>query len=257
MSARLLITAVAVLPAALLGASAAVAQIEPPAALLEPVPVPEAPAKPAEAAAEKPAPEKPAATSPAPAAGTRARAPAPAAGPAGAATANASPAATNNPAPAAGSAAARSAASVNGTWTGVETQLGRTSSYPVKIIITDVGAATDYPEQHCAGKLTRIGTNGRYTVYAEKITVGAYDPVKDAGCIDGVVTLSRAGADLAVGWVGVVENQVIVASGILSQRTTVAGRPPAGAVVARPAAAGAAPSPPAPVAARPPPAPKP
>ncbi|MFO1185736.1 MAG: hypothetical protein U1E56_13275 [Bauldia sp.] len=119
------------------------------------------------------------------------------------------------------------AAPVNaGTWTGQAQQLNKSGSFPVKVVITASGATTEYPDQDCGGKLTRISTSGSYTLYAEKITVNAYDEGKGTGCLDGIVTLRKSGTKLLFGWVGAIDDQMITVSGALtSTGTTTPARP--------------------------------
>src|SRR5947208_12475641 len=52
--------------------------------------------------------------------------------------------------------------SLVGVWTGQVQETGRNKPFAITITIDAKGATTDYPEQGCAGKLTRIGASGAY-----------------------------------------------------------------------------------------------
>jgi len=85
------------------------------------------------------------------------------------------------------------------------------------ITIDSKGAATtDYPEQGCGGKLTRVGTSGAYSFYSEKITKGAYDSAKGTGCLDGTVVMTKAGGNLLFSWFGSVDDRPVTASATLA-----------------------------------------
>lgn len=132
--------------------------------------------------------------------------------------------------PAAPAAAAKTAAkppALAGNWSGQAQQLGKSGSFPVKVVITASGAATEYPDQDCSGKLTRIAASGDYTLYAEKIGVGAFDEAKGTGCLNGIVALRKVDGKLLFGWVGSVEDQMITVSGTLSQSAAAATSKPA------------------------------
>ena len=123
--------------------------------------------------------------------------------------------------------AAPAAPALAGTWVGQVAETGHPGHYPVKIIITALAAASDYPDQNCAGKLTRIGASGKYVFFSEKIAVGAYDEAKGTGCIDGTLTLVRSGNNLLLAWVGEMKGEMIVATGTLTPQTPGGQKPPA------------------------------
>ena len=106
--------------------------------------------------------------------------------------------------------------SINGTWTGQVSQVGSQSEYSVVLTISDKGAQTDYPELNCAGKLTRVGASKGYTFYAESITTGHAE--KGGRCVDGTITVSRAGDNLGFGWFGVAEGTAVIAHSTLSKK---------------------------------------
>jgi len=107
--------------------------------------------------------------------------------------------------------------SLTGVWTGQVTESGRPKPFAITITVDSKGAAaTDYPEQGCAGKLTKIGTSGAFTFYSEKITKGAYDSAKGTGCLDGTVVVTKPGSNLLFSWFGSVDNQPIQASATLT-----------------------------------------
>jgi len=106
--------------------------------------------------------------------------------------------------------------SINGAWTGQVSQVGSQSEYSVVLIISDRGAQTDYPELNCSGRLTRVGASKGYTFYAETITKGHAE--KGGRCVDGTVTVSRAGDALGYSWFGVVENTPVIAHSTLSKK---------------------------------------
>jgi hypothetical protein len=105
-----------------------------------------------------------------------------------------------------------------GTWVGQVTQVGRDAPFAIVLTITSASVTTTYPDQGCAGKLTRIGTSGSTVFYVEKITKGAYDPAKQSGCIDGAVTLIRLGDKMLFGWFGANNNLAYQASATLSRK---------------------------------------
>lgn len=112
--------------------------------------------------------------------------------------------------------AAQRPGSITGSWTGQVSQVGSQSEYSVVLTISDKGAQTDYPELNCAGKLTRVGASKTYTFYAETITKGHAD--KGGRCVDGTVTVSRAGDGLAYGWFGVVDSTAVIAHSTLVKK---------------------------------------
>lgn len=106
--------------------------------------------------------------------------------------------------------------SVAGSWAGAVTQPG---SKPYSIVMTlqaSGGGETDYPDLQCGGKLTRAGAAGGYTFFLETITRGRLD--KGGRCIDGSITVTMAGAQLAWGWVGIHNGQTLVAHASLKRR---------------------------------------
>jgi hypothetical protein len=106
--------------------------------------------------------------------------------------------------------------SVNGTWTGQVAQVGSQSEYSVVLTISDKGAQTEYPELNCSGKLTRVGASKGYTFYAESITKGQAE--KGGRCVDGTITVSRAGDNLGFGWFGVAQDTPVIAHSTLSKK---------------------------------------
>src|SRR5579871_3623930 len=86
-----------------------------------------------------------------------------------------------------------------GTWTGKATQVGRSGTYTVTITIGKKDSLSAYPDLNCTGKLTRIGGSGDYVYYAEAITNNKFDAAKKKGCLDGSITLLRAGNTLIYG----------------------------------------------------------
>lgn len=106
--------------------------------------------------------------------------------------------------------------SINGTWTGQVSQVGSQSEYSVVLTINDRGAQTEYPELECSGRLTRVGASKGYTFYAETITKGQAE--KGGRCVDGTITVGRAGDGLAYGWFGVAEGTAVIAHSTLSKK---------------------------------------
>jgi hypothetical protein len=106
--------------------------------------------------------------------------------------------------------------SINGTWTGQVSQVGSQSEYSVVLTISDKGAQTEYPELECTGRLTRVGASKSYTFYAETITKGQAN--KGGRCVDGTITVSRAGDNLGFGWFGVAEGTAVIAHSTLSKK---------------------------------------
>jgi len=125
---------------------------------------------------------------------------------------------------AAGAAMPASAAATDntGTWVGKPSQVGRDRTYTVTITISKKDIVTAYPEQNCSGKLTRIGGSGNYVFYAEAIVNNKFDAAKKKGCLDGAVTLLRAGSSLIYSWLGEFNDKPIVAYATLSLSTTAA-----------------------------------
>ncbi len=119
-----------------------------------------------------------------------------------------------------GKAAAPKAApagpAVAGTWSGNVTQLGSEAPYPFSITITAAGGETSYSSLQCKGKLTRIGSSRSYVFFIEVISEGRAD--KGGRCPDGTITVGRAGNQLAVGWFGSIQNQAVIAQGLLDKK---------------------------------------
>jgi len=99
------------------------------------------------------------------------------------------------------------------------TQVGSESKYTVVLTLGSNAGQTDYPELDCRGKLTRITVSRSYVFFVELITRGRAD--KGGRCPDGTIRVARAGDNLALGWFGVVHDDVIVAFGTLRRK-----RPP-------------------------------
>ena len=105
--------------------------------------------------------------------------------------------------------------SIAGNWIGQLHQEGGTAPYTFEISITAKGAETKYPDLDCIGELTRVGQSKSYVFFFEAITKGRAD--KGGRCPDGTITVTRQGDNLALGWFGSVQGDVIVASGTLSK----------------------------------------
>jgi hypothetical protein len=88
--------------------------------------------------------------------------------------------------------------------------------YTFEISITAKGAETKYPDLDCIGALTRVGQSKSYVFFFETITKGQAD--KGGRCPDGTITVARQGDNLALGWFGSVQGDIIVASGTLSKK---------------------------------------
>jgi hypothetical protein len=110
--------------------------------------------------------------------------------------------------------------SLSGTWTGQVAQMGRDAPFAIIVTIDAGQATTTYPEQGCSGKLTRIGSSGTYVFYSEKITKGIYDKTKNAGCLDGMLAMTRAGGSVLMSWFGVLNNEPYQAAAKLAPRNT-------------------------------------
>ena len=115
-------------------------------------------------------------------------------------------------------AQATAAANFTGTWTGEVEQPGHESPFAISITIAASGATTSYPDQGCTGTLTRIGTSGAYVFYVEKITKNRYDATKGTGCLDGTITLAKAGNAVLMSWFGTVDNGLYQASATLTKK---------------------------------------
>ena len=110
------------------------------------------------------------------------------------------------------------AASFIGTWSGEVDQPGHEAPFSISITIAASGATTSYPDQGCAGTLTRIGANGVYVFYVEKITKNRYDGTKGTGCLDGTITLAKTGNAVLMSWFGTVDNGLYQASATLTKK---------------------------------------
>ena len=106
--------------------------------------------------------------------------------------------------------------SIAGNWIGQLHQEGGTAPYTFEISITAKGAETKYPDLDCIGELTRVGQSKSYVFFFETITKGRAD--KGGRCPDGTITVTRQGDNLALGWFGSVQDDVIVAFGTLSKK---------------------------------------
>ena len=106
--------------------------------------------------------------------------------------------------------------SIVGNWIGQLQQEGGTAPYTFEISITAKGAETRYPDLDCIGQLARVGQSKSYVFFFETITKGRAD--KGGRCPDGTITVTRQGENLALGWFGSVQDDVIVASGTLSKK---------------------------------------
>ena len=103
-----------------------------------------------------------------------------------------------------------------GTWSGEVTQNEPPATYPVTLTLRADGGESDYPDQSCGGTLTPIVVQDGYLFLIETITRGK---VEDGGeCINGSLTVARAGDGLAFGWFGVYEGQTMVTYGRLTRK---------------------------------------
>jgi hypothetical protein len=107
-----------------------------------------------------------------------------------------------------------------GTWVGKASQVGRDRTYTVTVTVGKKETTTTYPDLNCTGKLTRIGGSGNYVFYAEAIVNNKFDAAKKKGCLDGAITLLRAGNSLIYSWIGAYNDKPIVAYATLSQSAT-------------------------------------
>ena len=113
-------------------------------------------------------------------------------------------------------APAPSPGSIVGNWAGQLNQQGSTAPYTFEISITPKGGDTKYPDLDCIGALTRVGQSKSYVFFFETITKGQAD--KGGRCPDGTITVARQGNNLAVGWFGSVQGNIITAAGVLSKK---------------------------------------
>ena len=110
---------------------------------------------------------------------------------------------------------AQAKGSVIGSWAGPVTQPG-SKPYSIVMTLQASGGETDYPDLQCGGKLTRAGNAGGYTFFLETITRGRLD--KGGRCIDGSITVTMAGEQLAWGWVGTHNGKTLVGYASLKRR---------------------------------------
>ena len=122
--------------------------------------------------------------------------------------------AKQKPAPAK-AAPAQPKGGITGAWTGPVTQPG-SKPYSIVMTLQASGGETDYPELQCGGKLTRAGSAGGYTFFLETITRGRLD--QGGRCIDGSITVTMAGEQLAWGWVGTHQGKTLVGHASLKRR---------------------------------------
>jgi hypothetical protein len=128
---------------------------------------------------------------------------------------------------------------LTGIWTGLEAQAGRAKQFAVALNLNGKTGESSYADQHCTGKLTRIGTSGDYSFFTETSTEGKYDATAKTGCIDGAITLIKAGDAIVMGWAAAHEGKPIIAWATLAPQPTAA---PAAPVAAKPEAAKAEPA---------------
>jgi hypothetical protein len=102
-----------------------------------------------------------------------------------------------------------------GSWTGPVTQVGRATPYTINITLAGKEGQTNYPDQNCTGKLTRVGVSGDYAFFTETITKGKFDPATKAGCLDGSMTLQRDAGSIVMAWMTAHNDKAIVAYGSL------------------------------------------
>jgi hypothetical protein len=144
----------------------------------------------------------------------------------GAGVAAAAPAATTAPAALAAPAAAPKApvpkpstatgpVDLSGSWSGSVDQVGREKSYTMDITLAGKTGQTDYPDQNCAGKLTRVAVSGGYAFFTETITRGKFDAATKAGCLDGSMTIQRESEGIVMAWMTTYAGRPIVAYGSL------------------------------------------
>jgi hypothetical protein len=115
-------------------------------------------------------------------------------------------------------AKAGAAAEWTGAWTGSLTQPGHPKSYAISVTLAGKTGQTTYPDQNCAGKLTRVGTSGNYAFFTETISTGKFDPATKAGCLDGSLTLQKDGGKLVMAWMTAHDGKAIVAYGSLDEQ---------------------------------------
>ncbi len=87
--------------------------------------------------------------------------------------------------------------SLTGTWTGSghQSPAGKTSDYPIIMMISDDGGSIQYPSLSCGGSLTRLSGDSTSAQYRETITYGQ--------CINGgTITVRLFQGRLSWTWVG-------------------------------------------------------
>ena len=131
---------------------------------------------------------------------------------------SAAPTTTTTPKAAPKTTPAKTAKTVpwTGTWSGSVAQVGRGKPFAYSVTLEGKGGKTAYPDDHCAGKLTRIGTSGNYAFFTETITEGKLDPTTMKGCLDGSLTLVKDVSGLVMSWTTTHGGKAIVAYGTLA-----------------------------------------
>lgn len=107
-----------------------------------------------------------------------------------------------------------------GTWYGSMRQVNSEGEerYPMTLVLSEHGGATDYPKLRCGGELERLGSaSGGYVIYKETITRGAFDKRKGDGCVDGVVIIHAENDALVLGWFGAFDGEPMLASARLTR----------------------------------------
>ena len=103
-----------------------------------------------------------------------------------------------------------------GTWSGPVTQVGRAKSFAIEVTLASKTGTTNYPDEHCKGKLVRTGTSGDYAFFIETITEGKLDPASKRGCLDGSLTLLKSPGGVVMSWMAANDGKAIVAYGSLA-----------------------------------------
>ncbi len=103
-----------------------------------------------------------------------------------------------------------------GTWSGALAQVGRSKPFAFKVTLSGRTGSSSYPDDHCAGKLARVGTSGTYAFFTETIGQGKFDPATKKGCVDGSLTFVQDASGLVVTWMAAHDGQAIVAYGTLT-----------------------------------------
>lgn len=131
-------------------------------------------------------------------------------------------------------AAAQTTGPLTGTWRGQVTQAGRDVTYPVVLVFTSRGITSSYPDTPCNGNLKRVGASPNFAFYAEEITRGRFDAARGQGCLDGTVTLHRAGDRLYYSWFGIDGGEHFSAVAVLTREGAAAPPPRPNAPAAAP-----------------------